>query len=249
MIATLFLAFLLSVSAFAQSSSSSSSSAPLTTSILFFPDQSGILDASIININQNGTTLQLGCPTPASSSGASRRAVNSSSASSNQCALTDLHTIVLTEGPSGSGTSFVDYTATSTYVNPFTETAVLSVAAHCVIAGTTTGTCTTSDHVTALGSRSSTASNSTTVPSGTTTLAATDIAMVQVVVTAGQEKLASALSSSSSASASASSASSKSAASASATSSGKPNAADHNGAGTGITGAILAGVMGFAMVA
>ena len=203
------LAILLSASTLAQSPSSTSG--PLTTSILFLPDRSGTLEASIINVNQGATTMELDCPQ-----------------SGDQCALTDQRQpITITEGPSGTATT-LDWATSSpiTSVEGAKDRTVEGVdqyALHCELDGTTTGTCTVNfqQQHTVVGSDFTSTTDMSSAPA-VSALGPTDIAMVPLVVTAGQEKLQ-------------------------ATATG--NVADDRRVGVGIMGAAMAGVMGFAMMA
>lgn len=191
----------------------SPASGTLTTSILFTPDQPGYVEASIINVNQDTTTMGINCPQ-----------------SGDQCAFIDggNDTFTLTEGPAGAGTTY-DFAYTTPFIsaNPIDSVTFEGSGKttwHCELDGTATGACTLNDHtpLTELAPGLSRTTDFSSV-GAVATLALTDITMMQVRVTAGQEKLK-----------------------ATATSNAVGN--DH-WVGMGMMGAMIVGVLGFATLA
>ena len=243
-----YLLILFSASA-AATSLSSSSNAPLTTSILFLPERPGSLDASVINVDSNGTTFGLSCPSvnPKPKLAKRRDASSRSSFHTNRCAFIDPKaTFTITEGGSGLPTTTIDFASYTT--GSFTSALVTigAVSVHCEFQSTTAGTCTSSNGapVTVKGpdfTLTTDALGTSTTPV-TTTYGSKNISIVQLVVTAGQQKLISA-----------SSASSESSSESIVTSSASPkptsNAAAYSTVGTGMTGVVMAGILGFAIAA
>ncbi|KAL9078132.1 MAG: hypothetical protein Q9157_002959 [Trypethelium eluteriae] len=276
------LAVLLCGSALAQSLTTDVS---LTTSILLLPDQSGTMEASVINVVGNGTILGLSCPDASLVPRRVKRAASSpdSSDAIGQCAYTEMDdpTMTITEGVSGTATTLDIATVIvedSINGNPSSQTTVdvsSSGSLHCHFLGTTAAACTEFQNAALTveapdATSKSSAARSETEPF-TTTLGPDVISWVQIVITAGQQKLLSAsptLSSTSNSTTNgafstsggaSSSLGSMSSGGTSSTSKGAPsstesappkstsNVAGDNVAGVGITGAILAGVMGFFM--
>ncbi|KAF2235811.1 hypothetical protein EV356DRAFT_575613 [Viridothelium virens] len=248
-------------SSFSSSSSSllsspSSSASALTTSIIFFPNQPGSLYASIINVVGGDTTMGLSCPQATPAVRAPKRLLyrrqtpSSPSVSAAQCAMTDWgdQTIVVTEGTFGTATRTVEYTAPVGFVTT-TQGVYQSlggaVESHCDVVGTVSATCTISTDLPSVSVGPATTSAQVATTAGSTSpssasgpqvtqIAPTAISMVPIVVTAGQEKL--------------SSTSTTASANPSVSTSAKPsNSAGENKAGVGITGALMAGIVGLAI--
>lgn len=170
------------------------------------------IDESIINVNHGATTMELSCPQ-----------------SGEQCAFfpNDTQPITITEGPAGTATTLdVLYSTPVTSVNRAQNLTIEGSGEgtlHCELDDTTTGTCTLGfqEQYTVVRSDLTSTTDTSSAPT-VSALGPTDISMVPIVVTAGQEKLR-------------------------ATATG--NVADDRRVDVGIMGAAMAGVMGFAMMA
>ncbi|KAL9095452.1 MAG: hypothetical protein Q9165_002323 [Trypethelium subeluteriae] len=200
-----------------------------------------------------------------------------------QCALTELDspTMTIIEGGMSGTASTLDFGTSIPFASTdgqFTYNGNPAASAHCQFSGTTGAVCTFSDTgaLTEIGpspvfTTTTNFGGGPSDPAVTTTLGTTDVAWMEIVVTAGQQKFLSASSTSSPASTSAtngassssggapSSSGGKSSGGTSATSKAAPsptssappkstsNVAGDNTVGVGMTGAILAGAMGFFM--